>query len=161
MINSKSFYEFLLKNKIITNIWKYVLDIIEEQLMYNPNKDSYLTIFTIYFSLINDGNVCMSLDESKLKDKWLNKIQDTKVLMQDKEDYSEDEFNEYNEYVKVCIDNCLSLINDESLPEVIGNKKLFKIDSGYIYLKKYYNARNSILESIKRLFVKRTVCRTI
>ncbi len=156
MINSKSFYEFLLKNKIITNIWKYVLDIIEEQLMYHPNKDSYLTIFTIYFSLINDGNVCMSLDESKLKDKWLNKIQDTKVLMQDKEDYSEDEFNEYNEYVKACIDNCLRLINDESLPEIIGNKKLFKIDSGYIYLKKYYNARNSILESIKRLFVKRT-----
>ena len=31
MVNYKSFYKFLLNNKLITPIWEYVLDMIEQE----------------------------------------------------------------------------------------------------------------------------------
>ena len=63
----KEYYNLLLENKMITPIWKYVLELIEEEIKDNENKDYYLVIFAIYFSLINDGNITISLNkEGKL-----------------------------------------------------------------------------------------------
>ena len=59
----KEYYNLLLENKMITPIWKYVLELIEEEIKDNKNKDYYLVIFAIYFSLINDGNITISLNK--------------------------------------------------------------------------------------------------
>ena len=155
MMNYKSFYEFLLKNKLITKIWKHVLELIEEIINTDENKDYYLVIFTIYFSLINDGNICISLDKETLKAKWLKKIEKTKILQIENKDYNAEEFDEFNEFICNTIDGYLDSINDIKLPNLIGENKIFYIEYNYLYLKKYYNARKGILESVKRLFVKR------
>ena len=67
MNNYKCFYEILLNNKLINPVWEYILDIIEEQIINNPKKDYYLIIFAIYFALVDDGNICISLNKDILK----------------------------------------------------------------------------------------------
>ena len=66
----KEYYNLLLENKMITPIWKYVLELIEEEIKDNENKDYYLVIFAIYFSLINDGNITISLNKDVLIKMW-------------------------------------------------------------------------------------------
>ena len=158
MISYKSFYDFLLKNKMITKIWKYILELIEEEIKDNTNLDYYLIIFSIYFSLVNDGNICISLDEETLKEKWLNKCNDNKILLNDSEDFNEEEFDNYKNIAFSCIDEYLSLINVEELPQIIGENKIFQVDDGYLYLKKYNVARRGIIKNIDKLFkVKRNI----
>ena len=152
MISYKSFYEFLFKNKLITNIWKYILELVEEQINENSNKEYFLIIFTIYFSLINDGNIGISLDKDVLKNKWFTKINGNKVALIDSENYQEAEFDQFEEVVTNVIDNYLALINQENLPTIIGNNKIFQIDDGYLYLKKYNFSRKGIVKNIQRLF---------
>lgn len=152
MISYKSFYDFLLKNKMITEIWKYILELIEEEIKDNDNLDYYLIIFSIYFSLVNDGNICISLDEETLKEKWFNKCSDNKILLSDSEDFDEEEFSNYESTAVTIIDNYLSLINEKELPQIIGNNKIFQIDDGYLYLKKYNVARRGIIKNIDKLF---------
>ena len=105
MISYKSFYDFLLKNKMITKIWKYILELIEEEIKDNNNLEYYLIIFSIYFSLINDGNICISLNEETLKEKWLNKCNDNKILLSDSDDFNEEEFSNYESTAVTIIDN--------------------------------------------------------
>ncbi len=152
MISYKSFYDFLLKNKMITEIWKYILELIEEEIKDNDNKNYYLIICSLYFSLVNDGNICISLDEEILKQKWLNKCNDNKILLSDNEDFDEEEFNNYQTIAILCIDEYLSLINVKELPQIIGDDKIFQIDEGYLYLKKYNVARRGIITNIDKLF---------
>ena len=49
MANYKEIYENLLSFRLITPIWKYVLEIIENQIKDKTNKDYYLVIFAVYF----------------------------------------------------------------------------------------------------------------
>ena len=83
MSNYKEFYNFLINNNMITPIWSYILEIIDNEISKEKNKDDYLMIFSIYFSLIGEGNICISLDEDKLKAKWNKKVQATKILLKD------------------------------------------------------------------------------
>ena len=152
MINYQSFYRFLLKNKLMTNIWKYILDLVEEEINNNPNKDYYLVIFSIYFSLINDGNICISLDKNVLKEKWINKLNDNKILLSDNPDFDEEEFKKIEQFSINTIDKYLEQISEIELSSVIGRNKIFQIDKGYLYLKKYNVSRCGIIENIDKLF---------
>lgn len=154
----KKFYDFLLKNKLITNVWGYILELIEKEIITNSNKEYYLIIFSIYFSLINDGNITISLDKETLKNKWLSKIKDNKILLLDNEDFDEALYDNYLKLALNTIDGYLDKINLYELPELIGANKFFQIDNGYLYLKKYNEARLGIIENIDKLFkVTRTV----
>ena len=57
------FYDALLANRLITPIWKEVLPLIENELDDNKYKENFMVLFTIMFSLMDDGNICMSLNE--------------------------------------------------------------------------------------------------
>lgn len=155
MNNYQAFYEFLLNNKMITPIWKYILEIIEKEIKTNKNKDYYLIIFAIYFSLIGDGNICISLDKDTLKTKWDFKVNTTKILLSENEDYNEEEFNKYNNFAIEIIDKYLNQITSEELPQIIGNNKIFEIDKNWLYLKKYSVARKGVISSIDRIFSKK------
>ena len=64
------FFELLLKNKFISNIWRYVLEMIDQNISDDLlDKQQLMNLFTIYFSLIDDGNTTISLDEKVLKSK--------------------------------------------------------------------------------------------
>ncbi len=162
MSNYKEFYNFLINNNMITPIWSYILEIIDNEISKEKNKDDYLMIFSIYFSLIGEGNICISLDEDKLKAKWNKKAQATKILLQDNEDYNEVIFNEYEQIINNVIDKSLKDINDKKLSSIIGKNKLFAIDDNWLYLQKYNVARLGIIKSLNRIFSKRrTVSTTV
>lgn len=146
------FCEFLMKSKLMNPIWKYILDIIEKEINDKKFKNEYLIIFAIYFSLIGDGNICISLNEKILKEKWNNKFIANKILLIENDDFNEEEYNENYDISMTCIDEVLHIINEEELPEIIGNNKIFEIDNDWLYLKKYSVARKGIIKSIDRIF---------
>ena len=94
MVNYKEIYENLLSFRLITPIWKYVLEIIENEIKDKTNKDYYLVIFAVYFGLIDDGNICISLDENILLSKWKTKVDGTRILLSEKEDFDLDAFDD-------------------------------------------------------------------
>ena len=148
-----NFYDLLNKNKLITPIWKYILDIIDNEIKDIDNKNDYIDIFACYFSLIDNGNTCISLDSNVLKTKWFQRIDSKIKELEEKEDFSQDEFdsikNRSNEIINSKI---LDSIKDLS---VVDDKKIFKVDEdNYLYLRKYYSAKIGIEKSIERLFKK-------
>ena len=152
MDNNYLFFEQLLEYKMITPISRYVLEIIEEELI--DNKEELLILFSIYFSLISDGNVCMSLDKDVLSTKWNKKIDSVKILLEDDKEFDLDRFNKFKYLSLEIINNKLGLINEENLPSLIGKNKIFVIEDNWLYLMKYNNSRKSIIKSINRLYSK-------
>ena len=138
--------------KVINPIWEYILKVIEKQIKDNKDKDYYLVLFTIYFALIDEGNITMSLNSKTLLDKWNHRLTSAKVLLQENGNYIEEEFQFVFNTSMHCINNYLVDINEDNLSNVIGNNKMFEIDNNYLYVKKYNVARKGIINSINRLF---------
>ena len=152
MNNYKDFYNFLLKNRLIESIYGYILDIIDNEIKDNNDKDYYLIIFSMYFSLIGDGNICISLNSNILKEKWSNKLISSKVLLLEKQNFDEQEYDNYYNISIDIIEKYLSDITEKNLPNIIGNNKIFEIDDDYLYVKKYNVARRGVIDSINRIF---------
>ena len=146
------FYEALLSNHLITPIWKEVSLLISDEMDEFDNKDDYLILFFILFSLVDDGNLCMSLNKEKLLEKWHHKLEGTKILLEDLGTLDEDSFkyvlNKSNEVIM----NSLSEVNEDNLSCVVGSNKFFEIEDEWIYIKKYNVARKSLISSLDRLF---------
>ena len=152
----KEYYNLLLENKMITPIWKYVLDLIEEEIKDNENKDYYLVIFAIYFSLINDGNITISLNKDVLTKKWESKLNDIAILLEESGSYNEESFNKIKEISFNCINNYLQDINSNNLPSLFNDNKFFEIEDNYLYVRKYGSARRGVIASMDRLFSTRS-----
>lgn len=148
----KDFYKFLLKNRLISPIWEYILELIEKELDFKLNRDYYLVLFTIYFSLIDDGNICISLDKDVLLKKWTSKYESGRVMQEDKEEYNEEEFKLYFDISVCIIEKYLNEINISNLPEIIGENKVFEISDNWLYVKKYNIARKGVIANIDRLY---------
>ena len=145
------FYTLLNDNRLLSNIWKEVLNLLKEDI--NDDEDQYLSLLAIFFSLVDDGNICMSLNEDILIDKWMNKVNSTEVMLLESEDYNKDDFIQIKERSIEVIKSHLSKININNLPSLIGKGRVFEIEDNYLYIKKYNDARKSIKDSISRLFV--------
>ena len=152
----KEYYNLLLENKMITPIWKYVLELIEEEIKDNKNKDNYLVIFAIYFSLINDGNITISLNKETLTKKWESKLNATAILLEESGSYNEESFNKIKDISFNCINNYLQDINANNLPSLINDNKFFEIEDNYLYVRKYGSARRGVISSMDRLFSTRS-----
>ena len=152
----KEYYNLLLENKMITPIWKYVLELIEEEIKDNENKDYYLVIFAIYFSLINDGNITISLNKDVLTKKWESKLNATAILLEESGSYNEESFNKIIEISFNCISNYLQDINANNLSSLINDNKFFEIEDNYLYVRKYGSARRGVISSMDRLFSTRS-----
>lgn len=151
-MNYIDFYNELLSHRLITPIWKYILDLIENEIKNVEEKDIYLNIFAIYFSLIDSGNATISLDCNVLKEKWNASLEDAKVLSNDEEDDCICNFENIDiESNRIIKDEYLS--NIINLTDIVGKNKIFEVDNNYLYLKKYNHARLGIIESINRLFL--------
>ena len=150
----KNFYNLLFKYRMITPIWEYELKLIENE-MNNSDKDNYLILFSIYFSLIGKGNVGMSLDKEILSKKWNMELNDAKILAIDPDKYTQEEIDvingEFMEISKVSADAYSYLDKIKDLI-VLSKNKIFEIEDDYLYLRKYNHARKGIIKSIDRLF---------
>ena len=110
MVNYKQFYQLLSKIKVISPIWEYILDLIENEIKQVNDHNEYLVLFTMYFALIDEGNICMSLDKNVLHDKWSKRLLQARILLEDKDEFNEDEYN----YIIDISDKCLAYAAENS-----------------------------------------------
>lgn len=145
-------YDALLANRLITPIWKEVLPLIENELDDNKYKENFMVLFTIMFSLMDDGNICMSLNEGILKDRWFKKLEGKKILLEGEGMLDQEQYDKAYSISKEAIETSLKDMNDTNLDKVVVTNKFFKIEDDWLYLRKDYVARESLLDSLKILF---------
>jgi len=134
---------------LIQPVWKHVIKLLKKEFKVD---DEILKLFFIYFALVDDGNITMSLKKDELLNKVNEKLNSQKLILEEKEDFNKSEYDELIEECKKIIVSKLDFINESKMPELIGPKKLFVIDNGYLYTSKFIENRNDIVEDIKRIF---------
>ena len=147
----KEFYLALENLNIITPIWNHEIEFISSE-FDSANKEEILSLFLIYFSLINDGNLFMSLDKETLKKKWNKKLEETRIRLKEKPDFDESSVDALKSTSNDLIENHLSDINPSNINAILGSNKIFIIEDNKLYLRIYYNSRLGIINSVKRLF---------
>ena len=146
----------LQKEKLIDEVYALLVPILEQEITDDENKSSIIILFLIYFSLLNDGNITMSLNKEILTEKWNGKLNACLIQAEESENNNPTEL--HNEFLTItmlsnkAIYNSLSLIDEKHLPGLIGEGKMFRIEDGYLYALKYHVARKGIISSLDRLF---------
>ena len=148
----KEFYELLSSIRLLDPIWLEVAKLIDEELQEKKNKEEVISLFLMYFALLEDGNLGMSLEQSALKAKWNQKLNETKIRLMEKDDFDSTQIDYLQTVSNDLIDKFLCLITQANLPEIIGKEKLFAIDKQFLYTRKNDVAKKSISNSIERLF---------
>lgn len=151
-MNYLEFYDLLSNFELVEPIDKYLLSLVENEIKDRQDKESLMIFFTVMFSLIDDGNACVSLDEQTLLNKWHKKVNGKEVLFKEANVDNAPQFEAIRQN-DTEIKAALNVINNEPLDTLIGDKHFFIKEDGYLYIKKYYDARKSIIVSIKRLFI--------
>ena len=155
------FYEYLLKYRMITPIWKYEIELIKECILNEQDdiKNNCLILFLIYFSLIQKGNATMALTKKILKEKWENELEAEEILYSDKDRYEEDEiestraiFNALRNASTIAYNYLHKLQSLAVINKGNSLHNIFEIRDDYLYLRKYNHAREEIIKSIKDLF---------
>ena len=123
------FFELLLKNKFISNIWRYVLEMIDQNISDDLlDKQQLMNLFTIYFSLIDDGNTTISLDEKVLKSKWQKKIEAVSEMLMQHEETDLSQIDQIKQMSNICIDQqYLSKINEDDLVNVVKKEIITRL----------------------------------
>ena len=150
-MNHLDFYQLLLSFNLVEPIDFYLLSLIEKEIKDRSDKETLLIFFTMMLSLIDDGNACISLDKDTLLNKWNKKVNGKEVLFKEAETDNSNKFSEIRNQEETIV-NALNIIDKEPLDTLIGKEHFFIKEDGYLYIKKYYDAKNSIVDSIKRLF---------
>ena len=147
------FFKKLSDMNCITPVWEKVLDVLIE---LEP-KVSFetLAVFCIYFSLLDDGNICIPVAQGKLIDKWQKKweglLLQENLLAQQADD---------DKYFADIINKGLPQISSEQLPNLIADNdfsKPFIIDAGWLFATKYYKAKLSIETRIRLIMKHNTI----
>lgn len=135
---------------MIRDNWKHTIRLIQEELTMAkvPDDDAYMKLFICYFSLIDEGNVYMSLDENTLDEKFRAKIAGLKSQFAE-EDY---EKNDHLDAILAGIREAYPYLKTVGSLPTVGVSSLFLVDNGKLFTRKYYHAVNGILDSVKRLF---------
>ena len=154
-----TFYERLLVLRGISPLWKKVLDTL--RLLQPDICEEALIVLGVYFSLLDDGNTCISLDAVQLLKKWQKKL-DGLLLSEGGADTQEAHADDYDLY-ETMIRKGLPQINEKTLPNLIEEAleddkqknprfdKPFVISRGWLFAAKYYKAKISIEARIKML----------
>ncbi len=150
MLSLDEFNELLIKYGFMHEVWKYSSLLINENIREVSNSTELTKLFSLYFSLIDSGNICMSLDKNVLSSRWRQKVCETKSASFENDDYNELDFDVLIEESDYIIQNYLDII--PSLNQIIGSDKLFLIDNDFLYARKYLEERNAIINNIDRLY---------
>lgn len=146
MDNAVTFFDSLRKISAVSEIWKYVLVMLKDK-YHAP--DDLLKFLCLFFSLIDDGNLCIPLDAARLKEKWGKKLDglDTQDVVIDSD---------------TIIDNGIHAIqnravNDSLIVEDTGtantrDNNLFVIHNGWLFTEKFFHAKQNIEDAAKSLF---------
>lgn len=160
-MNKKEFFEILHK----LNGFSVVDEEICGMLKYFQEdiSDEALMVFAMYFSLVADGNVCMTLNPEKLASKWANKWKGLIVAA----DLDEETAKEYGTtgFAEI-IENGINQIKSDKLGLIVAreaneNGKLFVIKEyegdDWLFMTKYYHAVRIVIQKLKELFPSKEV----
>ena len=139
----------------ISNIWKKVLNLLRS--LQPDISDEVLAFFCIYFSRLDDGNICLPLDESLFK-KWNEKWEGLLLVENRLEEKDADRL-----YFEKILKAALPQINAKTLPNLIEEisaspdySKPFIIDrteknERWLFASKYHQAKINIEKCIKEI----------
>ena len=139
----------------ISNIWEKVLNVLRS--LQPDISDEALAFFCVYFSRLDDGNICLPLDESLFK-KWNEKWEGLLLVENRLEEKEADKL-----YFEKILKAALPQINEKTLPNLIEEisaspdySKPFVIDrteknERWLFASKYHQAKINIEKCIKEI----------
>ena len=145
-----SFLEKLTQMNALSKVWLKVIDLLAS--LQTDISEEALGLFALYFSQLDDGNICIPLDEKLLTQKWNHKWEGL-LLIEKKLQQKEEDEKAFEKLIK----KALPQINATTLPELIGEEaKPFVIystekDGNWLFAAKYFKAKVSIENRIKAL----------
>jgi len=162
MINIDDFFNEIKAQRGISALWQKVLYMLKD---FQPSvSDELLDFFAIYFSLLDDGNICIPLEKEKLFSKWSEKWEGLLLVSEKQSELCNENFkNVINygieeilnkkscEFVEILEDN--KSYTSADLQKLSKPFVLKKIDRDYwLFAAKYFAAKIEIEERIKVLF---------
>ena len=152
--NIETFFNCLSDMNCISPVWKQLLETLKD---LEPGvSDQALALFCIYFSQLDDGNICIPLDEQALITKWNKKWQGLLLLKDNhsrqKEKNLEPETPDFAAIIKAGLKDLTAsklknLITDDTRTEAFS--KPFVIADNWLFATKYFKAKLSIEKNIK------------
>lgn len=124
----------------ISEIWIKELKLLENYYV----SDEALAVICIYFSLLDDGNTCISLDTERLTAKWNQKW---KALIHTTDGKKEKQPNPLSDEVL-----CEGIRHLRKLNGTDPFDKLFVIENDWLYARKYHTAKEVINQRLGVLF---------
>lgn len=148
-------FDRMKESGMISADWRHVIALVKNEIASSEGYDDCMKLFILYFSLIDDGNVYMPLDEGLLGGKIERKIEGLKNRLKEseKESGKESVLDTISEELRQSFKGLSAL----SSLSVTGSKKLFVTENGRLFTRKYYNAKRSIADSAERLFKNRGI----
>ncbi len=151
-----SFLEKLTQMNALSKVWLKVIDLLAS--LQTDISEEVLGLFALYFSQLDDGNICIPLDEKLLIQKWNHKWEGL-LLVEKKLQQKEEDEKAFEKLIK----KALPQINATTLPELIGEEaKPFVIystekDGNWLFAAKYFKAKVSIENRIKALMLHKDI----
>ncbi len=147
------FFNKLSDMNCITPVWQKVLDVLFD--LQPDISFEALALLCIYFSQLDDGNICIPLAPDELTEKWLKKWEG--LLLQEGRLSQKAEDAKYFSDI-IC--KGLTQISTDRLPNLIAESdfsKPFIIDAGWLFASKYYKAKINIEKRIKLIMKHNTI----
>ncbi|MBR1639892.1 MAG: AAA family ATPase [Treponema sp.] len=160
-LTADSFFETLKELKGISPLWEKVTDSLKYiQDGMTAEAESF---FIMYFSLLDDGNICIPLEADSLCKKFSSKWKGLLLA----EDCTANQ-EECNSFFHQQAEKAISQIKNGDFPNLINNfkegfpseqtySKPFVRDNDWLFASKYHKAKKSIEKHIKNLFIHREV----
>ena len=155
----KEFCEKLENLNCLSRVWEKVMDVLI-QFEPNANFEAFAVLY-IYFSQLDDGNICIPLDAGKLFEKWQKKWEGLLLTENNLDQKAEDD-----KYFEAIINKGLPQISQKDLPILIEYyedestktfTKPFVIDAGWLFATKYFKAKLIIEKRIKLIMKHNTI----
>jgi len=141
-------FEKMQQGNMVSYDWRNILKLLDSTIGADADKDQYLKIFILYFSLIDDGNVYMPLNAAILLPKFEKKIDGLKVQSAEEDSRKDAFYDDILSEVKDLVSKASSIASCS----LIGDDILFYAEDNCLYTRKYFNALLSINKSVARLF---------
>ncbi|MCQ2562821.1 MAG: AAA family ATPase, partial [Alphaproteobacteria bacterium] len=132
----------------ISPIWLSVLDLLKT--IDNTLSDSVLSFFCMFFSLVDDGNICVSLNPEQMIKKWRKKW-DGLITTDDEDKKNTIAFSEFEQIINDAIDE-IKFGKCDKIISSITEQSLFVLDNDWLFISKYYESKQVIENKIKTLF---------
>lgn len=150
-MNDNEFVNNLIEYRFMDKIWNNVIKYIIKPL---DDNEAVIKLLALYFVYISDGSSAMPLDKNILTKEWNNKCASMEILFRALESEElENELLMVNSIKEEGINTIANIDELYSSIKLVGENKLFIIENSFIFARKYYNAKNGIKDSIKRLFL--------